>query len=398
MSHAPTLSPSILSVPIGRAVTFAMAAAAGIAVANIYYNQPMLGVIENAFPSSGAPALIPTATQLGYAFGLVLLVPLGDLLDRRRLIVAQFIALATVLIVSAMAPTAGLLVVASALLGAAATVAQQIVPFAASLATPEQRGRTVGTVMSGLLSGILLSRTLAGFVAAHFGWRQMFWLGVPMALVAAGLMLVVLPRKHPQADIGYGFALKSLFHLWRDEPVLRRATAAQAALFASFTAFWTILALHLQEPAFHMGPDIAGLFGIVGAVGVFAAPLAGRVADRHGPHWAISAGALLTVLAWLIFGLWNGLPGLVVGVIMLDLGVQGALVSHQHVVFALHPQARSRLNTIFMTGMFLGGAIGSAVATWAWHMGGWGAVTILGTVAALLAILVRMGAHSNSVR
>jgi predicted MFS family arabinose efflux permease len=372
-----------------------MAIAAGIAVANIYYNQPMLGVIERAFPDSPGTGLIPTATQLGYAAGLVLLVPLGDLMDRRRLIVVQFTILALALIGSALAPTDGALIVASALLGASATVAQQIIPFAASLAAPAERGRTIGTVMSGLLCGILLSRTLAGFVAAHFGWQEMFWLGAPLALFAAGLMATFLPRNHPHADVRYGAALISLAYLWRKEPRLRGATKAQAALFASFTAFWTILALHLQEPTFHLGADIAGLFGIVGAVGVLTAPVAGRLADRRGPHLAIGIGAALTLASWLIFGLWDRVPGLVIGVVVLDLGVQSALVSHQHVVFALRPEARNRLNTIFMTGMFLGGAIGSAGATLAWQLGAWNGVCAFGAIAAILAIALRIGQRSD---
>jgi predicted MFS family arabinose efflux permease len=398
MSEAPSPSMETVAVTVGRGVTFAMAAAAGLAVANIYYNQPMLGVIERAFPDSPGTGLIPTATQLGYAAGLVLLVPLGDLMDRRRLIVVQFIILALALVGSALAPTGGVLVAASALLGASATVAQQIVPFAASLAAPAERGRTIGTVMSGLLCGILLSRTLAGFVAAHFGWREMFWLGAPLALFAAGLMAASLPRNYPHADVRYGVALRSLIYLWLEEPLLRGATTAQAALFASFTAFWTILALHLQQPAFRLGADIAGLFGIVGAVGVLAAPMAGRIADRHGPQLAISLGVALTLISWLIFGLWDSILGLVIGVILLDIGVQSALVSHQHVVFALRPEARNRLNTIFMTGMFLGGAIGSAGATWAWQLGAWTGVCAFGAIVAIPAIALRIGQRGGDDR
>jgi predicted MFS family arabinose efflux permease len=378
---------------IGQVALLAMAVAGGIAVANIYYNQPMLGLMEAEFSQQPITGMVPTATQLGYALGLFLLLPLSDLVNRRRMIIGQFVVLAAALALAALAPTAWMLVVASVIVGVCSTVAQQIVPFAASLAAPEKRGATIGTVMAGVLSGILFSRTLSGFVGEHAGWREMFWIAVPLALVAAGLMLAVLPHHRPTSTLRYHQAIRSLGQLWQRHPALRAATIIQAFLFASFTAFWTVLALYLAGPKYQLGADVAGLFGIVGAVGIFAAPLAGRVADKRGPHFVVWLGAALTIVAWLIFGVWASIASLVAGVIVLDFGIQSALISNQHIIYALDADARSRLNTVFMTGMFLGGAAGSALATLAWGEGGWLSVSLLGAALGIAAFSVKIFHH-----
>lgn len=381
----------LASVPTSprSGLTLLMAVATGIAVGNNYYNQPMLGLMQRDLPGEAA-ALIPTVTQLGYAVGLFLLVPLGDLVERRRLIVVQFMALACALVAVALAPSGNLVLLASLLVGIFATVAQQIVPFAALLAAPERRGAVVGTVMSGLFAGMLLSRTVAGVVGEHAGWRTMFWIGVPLAFAAGGVLAFRLPRSRPQEMLSYPALLGSMVRLWRDFPALRLAAVTQSLLFASFSAFWTILALHLQELRFGLGAGAAGLFGILGLTGILAAPVAGRLADRGGAGPIVMCGAAMAFLSWLAFACWQTVPGLVCGVVLLDVAVQGAIVSNQQIVYSLHPEARSRINTLFMGTMYLGGSAGSSVAALGWKAGGWPMVSLFGAALAAVAVLLQV--------
>ena len=239
--------------------------------------------------------------------------------------------------------------------------------------------------MSGLLCGILLGRVLAGAVGDYYGWRAMYWLSLLLAEAVGLLLAAVLPRSHPQTQEGYSALLKSLGVLWREEPALRRATMIQGCLFGSFSALWTILALQL-DARHHLSAEIAGLFGIVGAVGVLFAPIAGKIADRRGPQTVIGLGGVIMLTSWAVFNAWGMIVGLIVGVILLDFGEQGALISNQHVIYALRLKARNRLNTIFMGGMFVGGAVGSAGASLAWEFADWAAVCIFGAALVIIAL------------
>lgn len=359
--------------PYSRALLLLLATIAGVSVANIYYNQPLLDRFRETF-AQGASWIgaVPAATQLGYAAGMLFLAPLGDRFDRKRLILLQTVGLALALIAAASAPSLVVLVVTSLAIGVLSTIAQQAVPFAAELAPPAERGHAVGTVMSGLLLGILLARTAAGFIAQYFGWRTVFGASVGALAVLALVVIARLPNSRPTSTLPYGKLLGSMWHLARELRGLRDASITGAALFAAFSAFWTVLTLLLAGAPFHLGPQAAGLFGIVGAGGALAAPVAGRFSDKRGPHAVITLSIALVALAFVIFAMsGTSIVGLVVGVIVLDIGVQAAQISNQSRIYALKPEARSRVNTVFMVCYFIGGATGSAVGAYAWRAFGW---------------------------
>ncbi len=384
-----TLTPSPTTTRLTPGLVLLLATATGLSVANIYYNQPILGLIAQSFAVPGAlAAQVAAATQIGYALGLVLLVPLGDAVDRRRLILWQAVGLVAVLIAAAAAPSLPTLLVASVGIGIASTIAQQIIPIVAELAEPERRGRMVGTVMSGLLAGILLARTLSGAVGAAFGWRFMFGLGAGLALAMGAALFAFLPSTPPRDRQPYGRLLLSLALVTSRYRPLRRAAVVQGLLFAGFSTFWATLTLLLASPAYHLGPAVAGLFGVIGLVGVGVAPLAGTLSDRRGPDGVTRLGVLGVLASFLVFGFVPGLIGLVLGVVLLDAGLQLAMVSHQSIILALDDAARARINTVFMTALFIGGALGSTGASLAWSYAGWSGVSAFGVVLGLLALVV----------
>jgi predicted MFS family arabinose efflux permease len=372
-----------------RALLLLLATIAGVAVANIYYNQPLLDDFRHTFPASASwVGAVPAVTQLGYAVGMLLLAPLGDRFDRRRLILLQIAAICVALVIAASAANLTVLIVASLAIGVLATIAQQAVPFAAELAPPSGRGHAVGTVMSGLLLGILLARTAAGFVAEYFGWRAVFGASVAVLLALAVVIGLRLPASRPTSSLPYGKLFVSMWHLIVEHPGLREASLTGASLFGAFSIFWSVLALLLAGAPFHLGPQAAGLFGIVGAGGALAAPFAGRFADRRGPRAIISFAIGLVAVAFVVFALsGKSIVGLVIGVLILDVGVQSAQISNQSRIYALAPEARSRVNTVYMVAYFIGGALGSAVGAAVWPAFGWVGVSIAGLLFAGLAAL-----------
>jgi predicted MFS family arabinose efflux permease len=382
-----------------RATLLLLATIAGVSVANIYYNQPLLDAFRLSFPQSASwIGAVPSATQLGYAAGMFFLAPLGDRFDRKRLILLQLIGLVIALCAAATAPSLAVLAIASLAIGVLSTIAQHAVPFAAELAPPAERGHAVGTVMSGLLLGILLARTAAGFIAQHFGWRAVFFASIAALLALAILIVMRLPNSKPTAKLSYGALLGSMWHLIVELRELRAASFTGGAIFAGFGAFWSVLTLLLAGAPFHLGPQAAGLFGIVGAAGALAAPLAGRSADKRGPLAVVSLGIALVAGAFVIFGFSStSIVGLFVGVIVLDVGVQAAQISNQARIFALRPEARSRINTVYMVCYFIGGATGSALGAIAWRLFEWHGVAALGFLFTLVAAAVhrRSRAHAR---
>lgn len=363
-----------------RGMLLLLALIAGVAIANIYYNQPLLDALRHDFPHHASwVGLVAVATQLGFAAGMVLISPLGDRMDRRRLILWQILGLCLALVLAALATSLPALIGASLLIGIFATMAQQAGPFAAELAPSAQRGQAVGTVMSGLVLGILLARTFSGLIAQHLGWRAVFAASIVAMLGLAVLVAVRLPRSKPTSALPYGQLLKSMGQLVLELRELRETALTGGALFAAFSLFWTVLALLLAAPPFGLGPQAAGLFGIVGATGALAAPLAGRLADRRGPRAVVTLSIALIGLSFLIFGCSaTSLAGLVCGVIVLDVGLQAAQVCNQTRILSLQPAARSRVNTVYMTAYFICGAIGSATGAYAWQQHGWHGVVIAG--------------------
>ncbi|WP_312758808.1 MFS transporter [Pantoea brenneri] len=390
-----TSSSETLPAPL----VFTLAAGAGLSVASIYYSQPMLDIISKQFNVGvGAVGMVPMLTQAGYALGILLLAPLGDRHDRRTIIFIKGLLLVAALLLCGFSGGLSALLIASFVTGLTATVAQDIVPASAALAPERSRGKTVGTVMTGLLVGILLSRVVSGVVAEYFGWRTMYMVAALAVLLISLTLWRVLPRFTPGTSVSYPRLLLSLAHLWRHHQTLRRAALAQGLLSVGFSAFWSTLALMLSE-RFHLDSAVAGAFGLAGAAGAMAAPLAGSFADRIGPARVTQASAALVTVSFALMFLLPLLPLpaqlalIVVSTIGFDLGVQATLVAHQTLVYGLAPEARSRLNALLFTVVFIGMASGAALGSLALAHWGWNGVVALSTLAGAASLAVRFASR-----
>lgn len=362
---------------------------AGGAVANIYYNQPLLGLLVSEFGERAA-VLVPTASLVGYGLGILGLVPLGDSLPRRSLIIWQLLGLSVALVAAGASPNLTILAAASLVVGVLASAAQQAVPFAAELAPDASRGRMVGQVMTGLLTGILLARTVSGLVGASFGWRAVFYAAAGVALAIAAVAAATLPRTAQTAPLRYRALMLSVLRLVRTQPVLRTASLSQALLFASFNAFWTTLALLVEAPPFGLSAAGAGMFGVIGVAGAFVAPLSGRFTDRRGAGPMVIAGTLCIITAFALLwaaGAWS-LVAVGIGVLLVDIGINAALIANQTRVYALVPGARGRINTVLFTMMFVFGALGAFAGSQAFLMAGWTGVCVVGLVLSSASLVV----------
>ncbi len=373
-----------LGAGLSRPMVLLLAFTCGAVVANLYYAQPLLHTIASAFSVSNSSAgLLVTVTQAGYVVGLALLVPLGDLLERRRLIAVTLLVAAAGLGVAAAAPSFAVFALAVGLLGVTAVVAQIIVAMSSSLATERERGSVVGTVMSGLLIGILVARTISGIVAQLLGWRVIFVIAAVAMVLLAGVLRSALPRVPTTERLRYPTLLRTVLDLIRDEPLLRQRMLLGATAFGCFSVLWTSVAFLLSGAPYHYGNAVIGLFGLAGLAGAMAAPVAGRLSDRGRGRTAMSASIVLLLLSWgvLAFGK-SSVIALIVGIVVLDLGAQAMHISNQSAVYSLHGQARSRLTTAYMVAYFSGGVALSAATSALYSSGGWEAVCALGAATA----------------
>lgn len=374
-----------------------MTIATAVVVANLYYNQPLLEDIGRTFHTTRAKVgKVSMLTQVGYATGMFFLVPLADMVKRKRLMLIVFAFILISLIVTALAPSIDLLIIASFFLGASSMIPQLLVPMAAHLANPAERGKKIGVIMSGLLIGILLSRTFSGYIGAYFGWRAVYYIAAGMMLLMWLMIGFFLPEVEPEYKGSYKKLMSSLVQLVKEEPKLRLAALRGALCFACFSAFWTTIVFLLKQN-FNMGSGVAGEFGLVGAFGALAAGLMGRLSDKTDAYKLSGITLLLVLLSFVIFYFSaHSIAGLVIGVIVLDMGVQATHISNQSIIFALRPEARNRINTIYMVTYFIGGALGTFVATGLWKNYQWDGVCITGGAIALVTLIIHFANHRTA--
>ena len=375
---------------LSPALILLMSVATGLAVASNYCAQPLLDTIARAFDLSASSAgFIVTAAQLGYAAGLLFLVPLGDMFERRMLIVSMTLLAAGGMLITASSQSLTMMIIGTALTGLFSVVAQILVPLAATLASPEKRGKVVGTIMSGLLLGILLARTVAGLLASLGGWRTVYWVASVLMVIMALALWRGLPRVKQENHLNYPQLLASVFSLFTRDKLLRTRAVLGCLTFANFSILWTSMAFLLAAPPFNYSEGVIGLFGLAGAAGALGARPAGGLADKGKSHMTTSAGLVLLLLSWA--AIWYGhvsVLALIVGILVLDLTVQGVHITNQTVIYRVKPDARNRLTAGYMTSYFIGGAAGSLISASAWQHAGWTGVCAIGAIVAAINLLV----------
>jgi predicted MFS family arabinose efflux permease len=379
------------SFEISRGLVLIMAIACGMSVANLYYCQPLLADIGRSFSvSANQIGFFVTLIQIGYTSGLFLVVPLGDKLNRRTLITSSLVLVGVALTITAAAPTITILYMAGLAMGITAIAPQLIIPYAAAIAPQNERGEIIGKVLTGLFIGILLARTIGGWIGGFYGWRTMHWIAAVLMFLLAFVMKRILPQDYtPKERISYLLLLRSLWSLLCTQPILREATIFGGMAFGAFSAFWVTLVFFLETPPYHYGSQIAGLLGLVGVGGALAANYTGKLADKGNPRqWsglALTTMLVAFILMWTI-GQW--MPGLVLSVFLLDIGARMNMTLNQARIYNLNPELRNRLNSVYMLGYYSGGALGSWLGITIWTLAGWNGVCAMASCMIIFALLI----------
>jgi predicted MFS family arabinose efflux permease len=379
--------PLAARAPHARPALVLLAVIAGVSVANLYYAQPLAAMMAGALRvSASGIGLALMLCQVGYALGMLLLVPLGDGRERRGLMLKTALAASATLLLVAVAPSFPALAASCLLLGFASCLPQMALPFAVGLVQPAERGHAIGLVMGGLLTGILLSRTASGTLAALIGWRATFACAAALMVAVAIALRAALPRQEPEQPLAWATIVRSLAGVVRGQPVLRRHSLVGACGFASFSVFWSTLSFHLERLGH--GSSTAGMFGVVGVAGIVAAPIVGRLSGKVRPTRINVAGLVAVMLAFGVLGAGGAsLVALGLGVVLLDAGVQASHLANQTTIFGLSPALRNRINAVYMVSYFIGGAVGTIAAAAAWERWGWTGVSWLGAAFALVGLL-----------
>lgn len=377
---------------LSKGTLWLMAIGAGLVVANNYYNQPLLGMIAREFgESESATSKVAMFTQIGYAAGLLLIIPLGDMFRRKKIILIDFAFILLSLIVFALSQSLIVMITASFFIGLTSVVPQIFVPIAAQLSKPEEKGRNVGIVMSGLLIGILASRVFSGLVGDWLGWRSVFFIAAGFMVVMGALIAWLLPNLKPTFAGTYGQLMRSIVRYAKDIPSLQLASLRGALGFASFSVFWTTLTFRLEQAPFFQGSDIAGSLGLFGIAGALAASFVGHVSGKVDKNKLIAIAISLMILSWAIFGVGgSSYTGLIAGILILDMGLQAMHVTNQTIVFSSHPEASNRLNTVYMVSYFVGGSVGTLIGGKAWGMYGWNGVVVTGISFVILCLIIHL--------
>ena len=378
--------------PLSKKLLFIMSTAIAVTAANLYYNQPLIPSIGKSLRlSESVLGFIPSASQIGYAMAIFFISPLGDVMNRKVVIRNLSITLVIALLGVYIAPNFVVLITATFVVGLGANITQQLLPLGTSLATPENKGKVVATLMTGLTTGILLSRTLSGFIAEHFGWRSVFLSAAIIAAIIGVVLHIVLPSNKPVTKLKYSKLLGSMFTLVKTKPLLREAAFVGALWFSAFNALWATIAIHVMDAPFSFSVQQVGLLGFVGAAGIFGAKIAGKWGDKIGVRKVMTVSMALVLLSFIVLALGqNNIVILCIGIILLDLGVFGSQIPNQVRVFAIDVNAQSRTNAVYMLFYYIGASVGSAFGVSVISKFGWIGLTTLGFSLTTIALIFHL--------